>query len=56
MIDQHRILDRIADLADTGRLHTTLTETLTGFTAAEHRRAHQMVEAGRMIGKVAIRY
>jgi NADPH:quinone reductase len=56
MIDQHRILDRIADLADTGRLRTTLTETLTGFTAAEHRRAHQMVEAGRMIGKVAIRY
>lgn len=56
MIEQHRILDRVADLADAGRLRTTLQETLTGFTAANHRQAHQRVEAGSMIGKLAITY
>jgi NADPH2:quinone reductase len=56
MIEQHRILDRVADLVDAGRLRTTLHETLTGLTADNHRRAHRMVEAGSMIGKVAITY
>jgi len=39
-----------------GRLRTTLSETLDGFTAANHRQAHRMVEAGRMIGKAVITY
>lgn len=56
MEEQHRILDRIAELADSGRLRTTLTRTLAGFTADNHRQAHQLVEAGQMIGKVAITY
>ena len=56
MIEQHRILDRVAGLVDDGRLRTTLSETLHGFTAANHRQAHRMVEAGRMIGKVVITY
>jgi NADPH2:quinone reductase len=56
MIDQHRILDRIAGLVDTGTLRTTLTETLDGLTAANHREAHRRLEAGTMIGKVAIAY
>jgi NADPH2:quinone reductase len=56
MAEQHRILNRIADLVDAGRLRTTLTRTLTGFTAANHRQAHQLVESGQMIGKLAIAY
>jgi NADPH:quinone reductase len=56
MIEQHRILDRVADLVDAGRLRTTLHQTLTGLTAASHRQAHRMLEAGSMIGKVAIAY
>jgi NADPH:quinone reductase len=56
MEEQHRILDRIAELADAGRLRTTLTRTLAGFTAENHRQAHGLVEAGQMIGKVAITY
>ncbi len=56
MIEQHRSLDRVADLVDAGRLRTTLRETLTGFTAANHRQAHRLVEAGGMIGKLAISY
>jgi NADPH2:quinone reductase len=56
MIEQHRLLDRVADLVDAGRIRTTLTETLTGLTADNHREAHRRVEAGTMIGKLAITY
>jgi len=56
MIEQHRILDRIAELADAGRLRTTLTRTLRGLTAESHRQAHELVEAGHMTGKLAIVY
>jgi NADPH2:quinone reductase len=56
MAAQHRILDRVADLVDDGRIRTTLTRTLEGFTAANHRQAHQLVEAGQMVGKLAIAY
>jgi NADPH2:quinone reductase len=56
MEDQHRILNSIADLVEEGRLRTTLTETLHGLTAANHREAHRRLEAGTMIGKVAISY
>jgi NADPH:quinone reductase len=56
MIEQHRLLNRVADLVDAGMIKTTLSETLTGFTAENHRQAHKMVEAGSMIGKVAISY
>lgn len=56
MAEQHRILDRLAELVDAGRIRTTLTRTLTGFTAANHRQAHQIVEASQMIGKLAIAY
>jgi len=56
MIEQHRLLNRVADLVDAGRIRTTLTETLTGLTADNHREAHRRVEAGTMIGKLAITY
>lgn len=56
MIEQHRILERVAELVNDGRLRTTLSETLEGFTAANHRQAHRLVEAGRMIGKAVIIY
>jgi len=56
MIEQHHILERVAGLVNDGRLRTTLSDTLDGFTAANHRQAHRMVEAGRMIGKVVITY
>ncbi|MDP9120466.1 MAG: zinc-binding alcohol dehydrogenase family protein [Acidobacteriota bacterium] len=56
LIEQHHILARVAALIDVGRLRTTLRETLSGFTADNHKLAHRRVEAGNMIGKVAIRY
>ena len=56
MSEQHRLLNRVADLVDADAVRSTLTEALSGFTAENHRQAHRMVEAGSMIGKVAIRY
>ena len=55
-IEQHHILARVAALVDSGRLRSSLRETLEGFTAENHREAHRRVEAGNMIGKIAIRY
>ncbi|MEA2695115.1 MAG: NADPH:quinone reductase [Acidobacteriota bacterium] len=56
LIEQHHILARVAALVDAGRLRTTLRETLSGFTAENHKEAHRRIEAGNMIGKIAISY
>ena len=39
---------------DAGDLRTTLTKEFVGFTAENLRRAHQLVEPGRTIGKVVV--
>jgi len=54
MDEQHRILDRVADLVDAGELRTTLTETLFPIDATNLRTAHAQLESGRTIGKVAL--
>lgn len=54
MIEQHRLLDAVADLIDAGRLRGTATKTLGAINAANLRAGHAMVEAGRMIGKVVL--
>lgn len=54
MIEQHRLLDTVADLVDQGRVRATTTKTLTPITADTLREAHALVESGRTIGKVVI--
>ena len=54
MIEQKHLLARAAALIDAGRVRTTVTETITDFSAAGLRRAHQLVESGRMAGKVVV--
>lgn len=51
---QHQILNEVADLLDKGVLKTTLTTTLEGFTVANLKKAHQMQESGKTIGKTVI--
>lgn len=51
---QHEILDEAAALIDSGTLRTTLAESLGPITAANLRRAHQMLERGRTIGKLVL--
>ncbi|MFV0451522.1 MAG: zinc-binding dehydrogenase, partial [Propioniciclava sp.] len=54
MIEQHRLLNQVADLAEDGRVRTTATRILTPITAQTLREAHELVEAGRAIGKVVV--
>jgi NADPH2:quinone reductase len=56
MIEQHNILNKIADLLDNGTLQSTLNETFTGLTADNLKKAHQLLESGKTIGKIAIKF
>ncbi len=54
MIEQHNLLNRVAELVDAGKIRTTLTETLGPIDAATLRKAHQMIETGRTRGKLVL--
>lgn len=56
MQEQHHILNTIADLLDNGTLRSTLNETLIGFSVDNLKKAHQMLESGKTIGKIVIQY
>jgi len=56
MIEQHYILNKVADLLDEGVLKTTLNVTLKGFTAENLKKAHELLESGKTIGKIAIKF
>jgi zinc-binding alcohol dehydrogenase family protein len=51
---QHEILEEAAALIDDGTLRTTLAESLGPINAANLRRAHEMLERGRTIGKLVL--
>lgn len=53
---QSQILNEIAELLDDGTLKTTLTTTLKGFTVDNIKKAHQMQESGKTMGKTVIQY
>jgi len=52
--EQGRLLARVAELVDEGRLRSTVSEHLGPINAANLRRAHELVESGRMRGKVVL--
>lgn len=54
MIEQHRILTRVASLIDAGELRTTLTRNLGPINAANLREAHRLLESGSSIGKLSL--
>ena len=56
MIEQHHILNKVADLIDEGVLVHTLTQTLTSLSAETLKQAHEQLESGTTIGKLAISY
>ncbi|MCV9930178.1 zinc-binding alcohol dehydrogenase family protein [Flavobacterium sp. LS1R49] len=56
MQEQHVILNKIADLLDNQTIKSTLNETFTGLTAANLKKAHQLLESGKTIGKIAIKF
>ncbi|WP_300657411.1 zinc-binding alcohol dehydrogenase family protein [Pseudomonas sp.] len=54
MIEQHRLLERVAELIDAGVLKTTLGEHFGTINAANLRRAHALLESGQARGKVVL--
>jgi NADPH2:quinone reductase len=51
---QHRLLDEVAGLVESGTIRTTVAENLGTINAANLRRAHAMIESGRTRGKIVL--
>jgi NADPH:quinone reductase len=54
MIEQHRLLTRVAELIDAGQIHGTMRECLRPINAANLRAGHAKLESGTMIGKLVV--
>ena len=54
MIEQHKLLNQVADWLDSGRLRGTLKQTLSPINAANLRKAHAQLESGTTIGKLVL--
>ncbi len=54
MIAQHRLLNDVSALVDDGVIRTTLGEEIGAITAANLRRAHEIVESGKARGKLVL--
>jgi NADPH2:quinone reductase len=54
MVEQHKLLNQVADWLDAGKLRGTLKETLSPINATNLRKAHQKLESGTMIGKLVL--
>lgn len=55
MIEQHRVLNRVADWIDRGILKGILRETLQPINAENLKKAHAKLESRAMIGKLALK-
>jgi NADPH:quinone reductase len=56
MIEQHNILNKIAQLLDDGVLQPTLHTTMEGLTAENMKEAHRLLESGKTVGKVVVKF
>ena len=54
MAEQHRILNRIAELVDAGTIRTTVNEHFGSINAANLKRAHALLESGKAQGKIVL--
>ncbi|WBM72138.1 zinc-binding alcohol dehydrogenase family protein [Buttiauxella sp. WJP83] len=54
MIEQHHLLSRVAELIDQRVLQTTLGEHFGTINAANLRRAHELIETHRAVGKIVL--
>ena len=53
-LSQHRLLERVAELVEAGKIRSTATTELRPLDARQLREAHRLVETGRTLGKVVI--
>lgn len=54
MIEQHKLLNQVAELVDAGKIRTTLAEVLGPINAANLRKAHALIESGKTRGKLVL--
>ncbi|MCY1267142.1 Zinc-type alcohol dehydrogenase-like protein [compost metagenome] len=54
ILEQHRLLERVGQLIDTGVLKTTVGEHFGSINAANLRRAHALLESGKAKGKIVL--
>lgn len=54
MIEQHKLLNHVADLVDAGKIRTTLTDTLGTINAANLKTAHALIESNSVRGKLVL--
>jgi NADPH:quinone reductase len=54
MAEQHALLDKIAELADAGKIRTTVAEHFGTINAANLKRAHALLETGKARGKIVL--
>jgi zinc-binding alcohol dehydrogenase family protein len=54
MIEQHHLLNKVAEMIDAGLLKTTLAERFGTINASNLRRAHQLLESGKSRGKIVL--
>src|SRR5712692_11866130 len=55
MIEQHRLLNQVAEWLDAGRLRGTLREIVSPINAANLRAVHAKLESGTTIGKIVLK-
>jgi len=55
MIEQHKLLNTVAEWLDNGKLRGTLKQTLSPINAANLRKAHAQLESGTTIGKLVLK-
>jgi NADPH2:quinone reductase len=51
---QHKLLNEVARMVDSGAIRTTVQENLGRISAASLKRAHAMIESGRTRGKIVL--
>ena len=54
MVEQRRLLNRVAELIDSGHVQTTVGKRLGAISAENLRTAHAELESGRSIGKIVL--
>ncbi len=54
MIEQHKLLTKVATQIDQGLIRTTLNQVLSPINAENMRKAHELVETGKAKGKIVV--
>jgi len=54
MVEQHHLLNTVANLVDKERIKTTATDLLTPINAENLRKAHKKLESGTTLGKIIL--